>query len=173
MLEKTLDSTKINFFEYLTNLGLSSKSHKNYRSDLGHFSGWLIFKIRSFGSYIESLTEALPFLSKDIANEYRSYMIANKIPAKTINRRLSTLRHLSRFLVKTDAVSLDFMNGIGNLALHQKRTVSVNPIIEEYQGYLEANKISKNTIKNYTSDVRQFFAWVEANRESMIRNSQF
>ena len=166
MLQKSLDSTKQNFFEYLTNLGLSAKSHKNYKSDLVHFSGWLILKVRSFGSYIESLTEAVPFLSNELASEYKSYMVGNKIPVKTINRRLSTLRHLSRFLFSSDKLGVDFMKGVENVSEAKKQISAVNPIIDDFRSYLESQKVSKNTIKNYVSDIHQFLRWAESSNQS-------
>ena len=172
MLQKSLDFIKLNFIEYLTGLGISPKSHKNYKSDLSHFSGWLILKIRSFGSYIDSLTEAIPFLSHEVAEEYKNYMAANNIPVKTINRRLSTLRHLSRFLLSSENLNSDFMKGIENISEPGKHSLSVNPIVDDYRSYLEAQKISKNTVKNYVSDIRQFLAWVESvnSRESQVKS---
>lgn len=164
-MEKELDSIKNNFNKYLTSLGISAKSHKNYRSDISHFAGWLILKIRTFGSYVENLTEAVPFLSKDLAVEYKNYMIENATPLKTVNRRLSTLRHLSRFLVSTQVIDADFMTDIENVSdVKEAKAVRVanHPSIEEFRSYLEAEKISPNTIKNYLSDIKQFMSWLES-----------
>ena len=91
-------------------------------------------------------------------------MIENNMPLKTVNRRLSTLRHLSRFLVSTQVIDSDFMQGIENstTAKEVKQIrISDHPSIEEFRGYLESEKISPNTIKNYLSDIKQFFNWVE------------
>lgn len=164
MFDHQLDITKNNFVKYLDSLGLSPKSHKNYRSDLNHFTGWVLLKVRSFGSYIETLTEAVPFLSKTIITEYRAYLTENNIPPKTINRRLSTLRHLSKFLMAESAVDSNFMEGIENISENSSRTISALPLLEDFKGYLEAEKASPSTIKNYTSDVRQFLTWLESNQ---------
>lgn len=170
MLQKSSDSIKQNFFEYLTGLGISPKSHKNYKSDLVHFSGWLILKVRSFGSYIESLTEAVPFLSSEIAGEYKNYMVNNKIPAKTINRRLSTLRHLSRYLLSSENLVINFMKDIENISVANRRKSMVSPVVNDFRSYLETQKVSKNTVKNYVSDIRQFLVWVETNHQSQVTN---
>jgi site-specific recombinase XerD len=172
MIQNSEDFIKQKFAEYLTNLGISPKSHKNYRSDLSHFNGWLILKIRSIGSYIESLTEAIPFLSPELAKEYRSYMQENKIPVKTINRRLSTLRHLARYLASSQTLDTDFMNGVENIAMNPRKRTSMGPIVENYRSYLEAQNVSKNTVKNYVSDIRQFLAWIESvnKQQSTINN---
>jgi site-specific recombinase XerD len=164
MLQNSEDFIKTKFGDYLTGLGISPKSHKNYRSDLSHFSGWVILRIRSFGSYIESLTEAVPFLNSTVAKEYRSYMEENKIPVKTINRRLSTLRHFAKCLVSLQTLDADFMNGVENIATNPQKRTSIGPIVENYRSYLEAENVSQNTVKNYLSDVRQFLAWVESNQ---------
>lgn len=163
-MENEIDSLKKNFNKYLTDLGISPESHKNYRSDISHFSGWLILKVRSFGSYIETLTQGVPFLSHDIALEYKNYMLENATPIKTANRRLSTLRHLSRFLVASQISDLDFMDGIENLGsfVNTKETkLSDHPSVNEFKLHLESQKISPNTVKNYLSDIKQFLSWLE------------
>lgn len=164
MFDKTSDSIKINFVKYLENLGISPKSHKNYRSDLNHFTGWLILKVRSFGSYIESLSDGIPFLNKNLSQEYKSFLLENKIPVKTINRRLSTLRHLSRFLTFSNLSGSGFMDGIENISLGKNDRVLPDSVLQSFQAYLETEKVSKNTVKNYVSDVRHFLSWLESNQ---------
>lgn len=161
MFENKLDSIKINFVKYLDSLGISPKSHKNYRSDLNHFSGWAILKIRSFGSYAETLSDAIPFISKALVVGYRTYMAENKIPFKTINRRLSTLRHLAKFLVIENLIDSNFMEGIENINMGVAAKVSHDALVTEYKHFLEAENVSKSTVKNYLSDVNQFLAWLE------------
>lgn len=174
MLDISIDSTKKNFIKYLDILGISPKSHKNYRSDLNHFMGWLIVKIRSFGSGVETLTEAVPFLDKNIVNEYRTHLIKNKTPGKSINRRLSTLRHLAKFLLAEQVIESNFMEDVVNISLPTQKVnntkTSLTPLVDDFQSYLVSEKSSKNTIKNYTSDVRQFLVWLESQR---VPGSQF
>lgn len=167
MPNKELDSIKKEFVKYLDSLGLSPKTHKNYRSDLAHFIGWAILRVRSFGSYVDSLTEAIPFLTQDFAKEYKNYMTENKAPVKTVNRRLSTLRHLSKFLLASQVVDFDFMQGIenaGSFASSTHKKQSIDPVMNDFKAFLEAEKVSANTIKNYLSDIKQFMSWVEANQ---------
>ena len=165
MPEKQLDSIKKEFVNYLDSCGLSPKSHKNYRSDLSHFLGWAILKIRTFGSYAESLTEIVPFLSSKLVLEYKNYMTQNAAPAKTVNRRLSTLRHLAKFLTATQIVDSDFMDSVENISLSQNKKPGPDPIIGSFRSFLEAEKVSPNTIKNYLSDIKQFMSWVETNHK--------
>lgn len=162
MYENRLDSAKKNFVKYLESLGISPKSLKNYKSDLSHFAAWLIVKVRDFGSYIDTLSEAIPFLSDAIALEYKDHMVTSSVPSKTINRRLSTLRHFSRSLVASQLTDTDFAVNLENISSSKVVKHDSTPLISEFGTYLEAKKISKNTIKNYLSDTRQFLSWLES-----------
>jgi site-specific recombinase XerD len=161
MFKNTTDLIKKDFTKYLDSLGLSAKSHKNYRSDLSHFLGWAILKIRAFGSYAETLSEIMPFLSPEMAREYKKYMIANKHPVATVNRRLSSLRHLARYLVASQIVSEDFTLGIENISLVRNDIATAFTVVHEFKSHLEAEKVSRSTVKNYTSDVNDFLTWLE------------
>lgn len=151
------------FLNYLTGLGVSSQSIKHYKSDLSHFTAWILFKIRSLGVYGEELKEAIPFLNTKIASEYKEFMVKNQNPTKTINRRLSTLRHLSRFLVSTQLVDSDFMQDVANISVLPIHKDELHPLVSEFEKHLASEKVSRNTIKGYLSDVRQFLLWLEQN----------
>lgn len=162
-----LDSIKKDFFKYLNNLGITAKSHKNYRSDISHFTNWMIAKVKSFGSYSESLTDTIPFLSHDIAIDYKNEMSKDTTAIKTANRRLSTLRHFARFLVSTQIIDSNFMEGVENILSTPKViTNSEHPMLSEFKKHLESKNVSKNTMKNYLSDIRQFLVWLETNSNS-------
>jgi site-specific recombinase XerD len=165
MPDKHLDLVKKEFVNYLVSLGLSPRSHKNYRSDLVHFVAWAILKIRAIGAYVESLTEIVPFLNHDLGREYRNFMVENSVPVKTVNRRLSTLRHLARFLVESHAIESDFTEGIENVSSNSAKKSAVSPVFNDFKINLEHQKVSPNTIKNYLSDIRHFLSWLETNRQ--------
>ncbi|MFZ5933034.1 MAG: site-specific integrase [Patescibacteria group bacterium] len=150
------------FFLHLLGSGVSSKSLKHYKSDLSHFSGWMFFKVRSWGGLVESFSELVPFLSSNIAKQYLEFLVLNTASTKTVNRRLSTLRHLARFLIKSQILNSDFMQGISNISLASLQPLSFHPILGDFQRRLEAEKVSQNTIKNYLSDIRQFFSWLQS-----------
>lgn len=166
MLKNNTDSVKNAFSKYLDTLGLTPKSHKNYRSDLSHFLGWAILKIRTFGSYAETLAEVIPFLSFDMAKEYKSFMVENNQPVASVNRRLSTLRHLARFLVATQVIDADFTKGIENVSLNKPVQTNTFSVMDDFKSFLEAEKVSASTLKNYMSDVRQFLTWLDSNAKN-------
>lgn len=142
------------FYQYLINLGLSAKSLKNYKSDFNHFSHWLIQKVKLLGPSVESFSETIPFLQPEVAGEYKKFMNKNSVSVKTVNRRLSTLRHLSRFLVSSEIIDFDFMKGETNVTEAHNDTFD---IVNHFAKFLEKEKVSQSTSKNYLSDVRQLF----------------
>lgn len=146
------------FFQYLDNLSVAPVTYKQYRSDLVHFSGWLMLKIRSHGSYAESLSETTVFITKKTAEEYRSFLSQNRVPISTINRRLSTLRHLGKFLLASQVLDYNFTEGIQNFSLQKHNE---NKLVDEFKHHLVKERVSNNTIKNYLSDIKQFLAWIE------------
>lgn len=154
------------FQKYLQNLKISSRSIKNYKSDIAHFISWAKKQMNKVGTSIESLEDLIPFLSFEFANKYLNSMIEGAIPQKTINRHLSSMRHLSKFLIELGYFDFDFMNETQNVS--KKASKSPNSFanhvsIIEFKSYLEAEKVSNNTIKNYLSDIRQFMDWLDKN----------
>jgi len=155
------------FLTYLSALNISVKSLKNYKSDVTHFTAWIILKVRSYGAFIENLTEAIPFLNKNLVWEYKTYLLENSTPDKTINRRLSTLRHLAKHLLVSQIVNFDFMEGVENITQTKKFVFAGNSLVDGFKSHLTAKKASRNTIKNYISDVRQFLSWLESKNQTL------
>jgi len=151
------------FLSHLDESGVSSNTIKFYKSDITHFTAWLILRIRSLGSEAENLTESIPFLSKNIAREYKKYLLDNKVAKLTANRRLSSLRNLSRFLLGTQIIDSDFMEGMSNITGDSYES---DPLLSEFEQYLKQEKVSNNTIKSYLSDIRQFINWAETIHKS-------
>lgn len=157
------------FYEYLSSSGIADKSLKFYVSDLSHFTGWVILKVRSWGVFAETLSEILPFIDSKLAHEYRSFLSHNDISPKTVNRRLSTLRHLARFLMHSQLASSDFMEGVGNIDISASpKDLSMHPLVAEFEKRLEAEKVSPNTIKNYLSDIKHFINWLETRSQQTL-----
>lgn len=159
------DTITKSFISYLESGFLSRKSVKNYRSDVSHFSAWLILKIKTLGVSAQNLSEAIPFLNESMGKEYRDYLSENGFPIKTVNRRLSTLRHLARFLLESQILSFDFMNGLQNIIISKDIKIYPSFLISDFKKKLEEDNVSKNTIKNYISDVNQFFSWLDSKKQ--------
>lgn len=171
------DKTIKNFLNWLLAQGKSFVSIKNYKSDLNHFLAWAVLKLKSFGTFVESFGEITPFISHSFFEEYKEFMIQNKIKDKTINRRLSTLRSFSKFLYSEGILDKNFSEGIQNvgIGIHTKTQEKVADIIGRFRESLDKEKkVSPNTVKNYISDVRSFLAWVSEadtkNRKGALPN---
>ena len=148
--------------EFLTHLeasGISKSSIKYYKSDTRHFSGWLILKCKSLGSSPRNLSEAVVYITKNTAEDYKEFMVKNSASIKTINRRLSTLRRLSSFLLETNLVNFDFAGSVGNIRKGQKGSKSKMSV--NFERYLTSQEVSQNTVKNYLSDINQFISWLD------------
>lgn len=158
MKDEVIDKIFDLFLAHLDETGVTSKTLKFYKSDISHFTAWLLLRICTLGTEAENLTEAIPFLSKSIAFEYKKFLLDNGVAKLTTNRRLSALRNLSRFLTASQIMDFDFMEGLSNLS---NETDETYPLLYEFKKYLKDEKISNNTIKSYLSDVKQFISWAE------------
>ena len=116
----------------------------------------------------EDFIETIPLLNKNLANEYKKFLIENNIPYKTANRRLSTLRHLSKFLTLNQIIDTDFMDGLTNIK-NQTTGANNDYLIRDFGRFLTSQKVSQNTSKNYIADIKQFFNWF--NTQSTITNN--
>jgi site-specific recombinase XerD len=75
---------------------------KNYLSDLRHFLGWIIFKFKVQSAKCKVSAEPKnisQLITADLVAEYRLYLNENKIPEKTVKRRLSTLAKFCSFCI--------------------------------------------------------------------------
>ena len=148
----------------LEEANISKKSLKFYRSDLKHFSCWLIFQLKSQGSLARSFSETVPFISPILGGNYKEFLILNNSPKRTINRRLSTLRHLAKFFQFSGSLDFNFMSNVENMTSTsnlQSAKPALHPAIRDFEAHLRHQKLSQNTIKNYLNDIKQFMAWLE------------
>lgn len=161
MIRKKIRNNLVSqFLIYLKNLGIADRSLKHYKSDLSNFTIWIIQSARASGMYVESLYEALPLLNPKVGIEYKDYLKSTSNSLKTVNRRLSTVRQLSKFLIQAQVINFDIMKDISNESVVRKQPTGHSLLIL-YREHLRKNKVSHNTIKNYLSDIKQFISWIE------------
>ncbi len=159
---KTIKNTLLSkFLDYLVELDVAVTSLKHYKSDVKHFVSWLINEIAEFGVSAENLSEVTPFITKQSANEYRDHLINNSASKKTVNRKLSTLRHLGKFMYTVEVVDYNFSEHVVNIPTVRK--LKPNKLIRDFEAHLLEENISPNTIKSYLSDINQFMNWVKTN----------
>src|SRR3989344_3095894 len=83
---------------------ISPLSAKNYLSDLRYFVGWA--------------HQALPeqCMTADNLECYRDYLVASNLPPRTTNRRLSSIRAFSGFLLSQGIIKTNPSKGVRNFS---------------------------------------------------------
>ena len=150
------------FEQYLRQeLKVTSKTIRNYRSDLAHFSGWACLYLQARGVNVAETEQLVPHLSAGLVAQYKNYHQENKIPFSTINRRLSTLRNFGRFLTCAGLTASDPMQIIENVHKEEASGAEekLEAVLTQFKSHLEAQNVSASTLKNYMSDTKQFLAW--------------
>lgn len=143
----------------LETLGVSGKTLRNYRADLSHFFGWVSLHLKTRGVNIENPDGVVPHLSAQLVAEYKGYHLENQIPEGTINRRLSTLRNFSRFLLLQGMIGEDPTKIVSNIRHEPEGSEKIDLLVNEFKKHLEKDGVSKITLKNYISDIRHFLSW--------------
>ncbi|OGY08565.1 MAG: hypothetical protein A2782_04020 [Candidatus Blackburnbacteria bacterium RIFCSPHIGHO2_01_FULL_43_15b] len=148
-------STTAQFEQYLlTKKHVSCKTLRNYRCDINHFVNFALIQTST-----RSVEDLLPHFNSQLVKIYRHSQAEGGTPTNTINRRLSTLRNFARFLGN----SLGVVENIRKAATEQQK---LEKMLDEFKKHLEEQGVSKSTLKNYLSDVNQFFVYIERAQES-------
>lgn len=152
------------FRRYLKTQKVSQVTIKNYVVDINNFFGWLTTKTgihhRVAGKGI------LKLLTQETIEEYKTDLLFQNTPLSTINRRLSALRKFSQFVVNQGWLARNETPKVENLQPKVLQSAKPSPkkkILIKFQKHLEQEKISRITVKNYLSDLRDFLTWLEVN----------
>ena len=166
-----------NFFRvYLISQNCSPATVKNYLSDVRDFFDWLAQKT---GIHYQVAGKAIfGLFIKETILEYQQDLLTAKAPRSTINRHLSALRKLGEFARLQGWLGENPATKIGNISaayhsggdrLPAKASAQAGrtlpewaKVLGDFRTYLEKEKITPLTIKNYLSDLRHFFGWLEA-----------
>lgn len=140
-----------------TRKGLTNISIKNYLSDFRHFWGWLTFYLKSNNlGTIHKLSLVKLITSKTIF-DYKSYLIENNIPTKTVNRRLSTLRKFCSFCISQGWMKENPAKKISNIK-YQIANIENGQILNQFQQDLLKENLDQKTITNYLDDIQEFLS---------------
>jgi len=142
------------FKKFLIAENLSPVTLKNYLSDLRHFLGWSILKLKSKNEKINleniNYLDFLEKINEPIIEEYKNYLIINSIPLKTINRRLSTIRKFFSFCISQGWLNQNPAKKIKNENFNKEE------ILKSFQEDLKKENLDQNTIKSYLITIREF-----------------
>lgn len=183
------------FRTYLSAENISPISLKNYLSDLRHFLGWFqgeqsssAFTVHSSqnGAVVQEFSTdsgvthdpqngLLAAITPNIIAEYKSYLSANGVPTKTVNRRLSTLRKFFTFAISQGWTkenpakkisNIASLTNSGNLAIDvgvgldrpdqwTGQDLSLHDILKKYESSLREKGLLKAQINENITVVRE------------------
>lgn len=134
---------------------------KNYVSDLRHFLGWFFFRLKVLGielnqEEITNSTQVTSQINLSRFEEYVDYLRENRIPTKTINRRLSALRKFCSFCVNQGWLKDNPAKKIKN--------VSTRPdsgrLLDSYREDLQSKGLEKPQIQAIVADIKEFISLI-------------
>jgi len=150
-----LSNLEATFSKYLAAENYSRISIKNYLSDLRHFTGWVINKLRatSYELRVENI-------HSDVIETYKSYLSDNQTPNKTINRRLSTLRKFFSFCINQSWITDNPARNIENIGNKPKLPLQLT----QFKTYLISKGVKKPIIAKYLNNLEEFYQFVQSAR---------
>jgi len=146
---------------------LTTITIKNYLSDFRHFIGWLVFKFKvsSFAKALEdekSPKKIIALITPLLVEEYKSYLVENKIPEKTVNRRLSTVRKFCSFCISQGWMKENPAKQVQNFRPESNRplveNIKAENLLNQFEKDLIKEKINQSIITNYLNDVQEFLS---------------
>lgn len=154
----------IKVFEiYLNSQKVSYSSIRNYSVDIRNFLEWftLHLKTEQVEFNEEDVSCMASLISKEKIELYKNFLLNNRSPVKTINRRLSTIRKFCSFALSQHWLSSNPGKLVTNAGTKPKQEISENEyILDEFKNDLKSEGVSLITIKNYTVDIKQFLEFL-------------
>ena len=145
---------------YLKAQGKKENTIRNYLQDIDHFFSWLSSQIKD--SSLQALLSDPNKIAQNITVKnltvYQRFLEKNEVSPTTINRRLSSLRQLTKFFLSQGWLKEDPIKKLANISI-EKETDKTSQILEKFAKALEEEGKSKTTIRNYLSDVKGFLEW--------------
>jgi len=133
---------------------------RNYLQDSEYFFSWLSSQTK--GSSPQTLLGDPNKISQNITVKnliaYQRFLEKNEVSPTTINRRLSSLRQLTKFFLSQGWLKENPTKKLTNISV-EKKTDKTSQILEKFAKALEEEGKSKTTIRNYLSDVKGFLEW--------------
>lgn len=162
-----LDNLVAEFRHSLELENFSSVTVKNYSSDLRHFIGWALFASESQGQRIEgeSFQGFIQFITPSLIADYKSYLLNNQTPQKTVSRRLSTMRKFCAFCISQGWLKENPTKHLANAPAAQPlhNVEDIDNIVSAYRQSL-ATSMPDVTMRNQQyADVIEFVSIINSN----------
>jgi site-specific recombinase XerD len=163
-----LYNLEASFKEYLLAGNAQPVSVKNYLSDYRHFFGWLNLYTKSNTPFQQSVStnfnefQYISAICKQTILDYKSYLIDNSLPIKTINRRLSTVRKFCSFCISQGWMKENVAKHIPNVTQNNAENYAEQrgklQLLEEFKNDLKKDFGKTQLINSYLEDVKEFLS---------------
>ncbi len=140
------------FKKYLIAENFSLVSLKNYLSDFRHFAGWFDFYLKFKNNQFNNFIEIVKQVKDTTIFKYRNYLIESKLPHKTINRRLSTIRKFCSFCISQGWLKENPAKKITNI-----KNSHISKNIKEIQDKKASLSPKNNNITSKILEISQLF----------------
>ncbi|HSW97644.1 MAG TPA: site-specific integrase [Candidatus Saccharimonadales bacterium] len=138
----------------------SQATVKNYIADIRHFILW--FEEQYHVVFQATLINAEHWQQFKVSKR-------NLLSTTSLERHLSSLRKFFQFFLETNIIQENPFD-INKIKTEQAER---DPwMIKNFKENLKKDKVSKITIKNYSSDIHQFLSWIEKHKNSDIENNK-
>lgn len=116
----------------------------------------------------------LKHVNERVLKDYKTYLTSNNVPLKTINRRFSSLRRFGEFCkdqnwIPSAPLRMSPFDTLRNISLNQPFPESEYHL-GEFRTELWRKGLTKISLKNYLSDVKQFLAWTGKNFKGQLKD---
>ena len=150
---------------FLQEKKISKTSVKNYLVDARNFLEWFLLYVKTQNFEInDSRSSLFSYFSNDLVSKYKSFLIDNDTPVKTINRRLSGVRKLASYAVSQGWLTQNPAKSVSNVGVNSKGNNLHNnwtgKVVGEFARDLKKEGVSETTIKNYASDTSHFLSFI-------------
>lgn len=150
------------FINFLRLEGTSTKTQKNYTTDVQHFSEWAVLTIKNTHGIIpQNHFIFLSYITTDIIEEYKAYLHRHHTPIATTNRRLSALRMFFRCCIQAGFIQNNPISQVANITQSSFSQDPIEQLITKWKSHLRTNGTPSVTVKRYTDDVKEFLRWMQ------------
>jgi site-specific recombinase XerD len=165
LLQYNLSFIYENYREYLISvINLRPITAKNYISDLNFFFGWLSLNINNsiLDAYQIDFEQSI-LKNRDLIQlifNYKNYLITNKLPIKTINRRLSSLRTFFSFCISQGWIKQNPAKQVANAGTlsFNKTNRKSGPLINTYLSDLDRSNVTETDLHLIRDDLNEFIS---------------
>ncbi len=144
-----LDNLEASFREFLLAGNFQSTSIRNYLSDFRHFTNWINYRTAK-----SQTIEKNDSIDANLIEKYRSYLIEDKLPVKTVNRRLSSVRKFCSFCISQGWMKENPAKRIKNVG----PKFEIESILKQYEKDLKKEGVDQEMNKDDLAIIKEFLS---------------